>query len=288
MSRLDIEQLHSFMTIATCGSIAAATQILHRSPSALSEQLQKLEIACHAVLMTRSKRGMCLTHAGETLLPLAAELIELNNQAIAKMRGYALRGHLQVAITDYFLPHSIAPLLRQINKTHPELRLEVSVLNSMQIIETLGQKKFDISIYFRLSDTTYTALPEETMLRSEAVHWVAQREFEYATLEPLPLLTLPPECQLQARAIALLTSSNIAYLPVHSASSVAGLLSAVQAGLGVACLNASAITDDMRKLNVNAGLPALPNMQLCLHSGAANKTGAAELSSTIESFCLPL
>lgn len=288
MPRLDLEQLHTFVTIAACGSISAATPILHRSPSALSEQLQKLEVACQALLMTRGQRGMSLTAAGEMLLPLAHDLLEMNNRAMAKMLGTAVRGHLKVAITDYFLPHSIAPLLRQINKIHPELQLEVLVLSSAQILDTLAQRKFDICIYFRLTETYDALVPEEVVLRSESVHWVAHQAFELQALKPLPLLTLPPSCQLQAMAVARLKNANTPFIAVHSASSLSGLLSAVQAGLGVSCLNASSVTDEMVLLDGRPGLPAMPDMQLCLHNHAPMKTGATALADFIKAFCPPL
>ena len=285
MPRFDLEQLYSFVAVVDNGSITAATRTLCRSPSAISVQLKNLETTCRAVLLTRTKRGMSLTPAGETLLPLAREILNLNDWTMAQMNGTSLRGRLRVAITDYFMPQSIAPMLKQLNKTFPELKLEVSVMSSSKIIEVLPDSRFDICIYFRFSDEVPFRPDQEIILRTEQVFWVAHQDVIHTSTELLPLLTLPPECKLQSRAITLLERGNVGYHIVHSASSVTGLLSAIQAGLGIGCLNESIITPDMYRLGKALTLPSLPSMQLCLYCGSPDKAGVSELSRVIESLC---
>ena len=75
--------------------------------------------------------------------------------------------------------------------------------------------------------------------------------------DPLPLLALPETCALRQYAERTLTRGGIAYAVAHVASGVAGLQLALAAGLGVACLNESALALGIARLDA-PDLPALP------------------------------
>jgi len=81
--------------------------------------------------------------------------------------------------------------------------------------------------------------------------------------EPLPLLALPETCALRQYVERLLSRRGVPYAVSHVASGVAGLQLAVAAGLGVACLNESALGAGMARLQA-PGLPALPSVEFRL------------------------
>jgi len=64
----------------------------------------------------------------------------------------------------------------------------------------------------------------------------------------------------------------------HVASGVAGLQSALAAGLGVACLNESALAEGVGLLAPPHGLPALPRVDFHL---LAPRRGEAELVTRV-------
>ncbi|WP_245322869.1 LysR family transcriptional regulator [Bradyrhizobium valentinum] len=66
--RLDIELLHAVIVICDAGILTAASLRLHRSQSAVSEQMRKLEEACGRVLLLRAKVAVSPRPAGERLL----------------------------------------------------------------------------------------------------------------------------------------------------------------------------------------------------------------------------
>ncbi|MNT60996.1 LysR substrate binding domain protein [compost metagenome] len=61
----------------------------------------------------------------------------------------------------------------------------------------------------------------------------------------------------------LLSRRDLPYSVAHVASGVAGLQLAIAAGLGVACLNESALAPGIARLNA-PGLPALPAVEFRL------------------------
>lgn len=100
------------------------------------------------------------------------------------------------------------------------------------------------------------------LLRRESLLWMAA-EGAPAPPEPLPLLALPETCALRQYAERLLARRAVPYAVAHVASGVAGLQLAIGAGLGVACLNESALAPGIGRLQA-PGLPPLPDVEFRL------------------------
>ncbi|KAG1307866.1 hypothetical protein G6F63_016498 [Rhizopus arrhizus] len=89
--------------------------------------------------------------------------------------------------------------------------------------------------------------------------------------EPLPLLVLPETCALRQYVERLLSRRGVPYAVAHVASGVAGLQLAISAGLGVACLNESALAPGIARLHA-PGLPALPAVEFRLLPARAGES----------------
>uniref|UniRef100_UPI0028AEE4FA LysR substrate-binding domain-containing protein n=1 Tax=Achromobacter animicus TaxID=1389935 RepID=UPI0028AEE4FA len=101
------------------------------------------------------------------------------------------------------------------------------------------------------------------LLRREPLLWMAAEGVTPPLAEPLPLLALPETCALRQYVERMLSRRGVPYAVSHVASGVAGLQLAVAAGLGVACLNESALGAGMARLHA-PGLPALPSVEFRL------------------------
>jgi DNA-binding transcriptional LysR family regulator len=64
--------------------------------------------------------------------------------------------------------------------------------------------------------------------------------------------------------IRTLEAHNVPYDIAHSASGVGGLQLALAAGLGVSCLNASAVPQGIRRYDGALRLPSLPDVEFSL------------------------
>lgn len=264
MRPFDLELLRSFVITLESGSLCAAAPKLCRSQSALSEQLRKLETFTGVTLLERSKKGVRPTPAGERLLVHARELLALSDRTLEDIRGVTLTGELRLAITDYFLPSAIADMLKGLRIRYPQLRLHVSVRKSLQIESGADSGEFDIGLSMRILDGR--SLPEGIPVRREALRWVAAAEFEPQRegKASLPLLVLPQGCSLQGFTRELLDAHGVPYVIAHSASGVAGLQSALLAGLGISCLNTSAIPLGAEVCRMAQRLPMLPDVEFSL------------------------
>jgi len=265
MTRLfDLDLLNALVVIAEAGSLSAAAPLLCRSQSAVSEQVRKLEAMCGLTLLNRGKTGASLTPAGERLVGHARELLALSNLAYRDMLGAQLAGDLRIAITDYFRPRALPAILRRIRDEFPRLRLHVSIRKSAVIEEEAALGDFDIGLSMTVMDKegeSSKADDQRIRLRREPLVWVADKSFTMPESGVLPLVVLPDSCSLQRFIIKTLSEHDIAYAIEHSASGIGGLHLALAAGLGVTCLNASAIPEGAVPFT---GFPTLPDVEFSL------------------------
>jgi DNA-binding transcriptional LysR family regulator len=125
-----------------------------------------------------------------------------------------------------------------------------------------------------------------TLLRREALVWCTSPRFHAARGAPWPLIALSANCSLRRVATTLLEKKGIAYVITHVASGVAGVLAATAAGLGVACLNASALeSGGLTPLGARK-LPALPEVAFRVLSPRQGERAVVGLarSSIVEAF----
>ena len=80
---LDLDQLHTFITIADMGSFTKAADEVHRTQSAVSMQMRRLEDRIGKSLFEKDGRTNRLTEEGERLLSYARRMLRLNRETLA-------------------------------------------------------------------------------------------------------------------------------------------------------------------------------------------------------------
>jgi DNA-binding transcriptional LysR family regulator len=143
----------------------------------------------------------------------------------------------------------------------------VSILKSSEIEVGYARGDFDVGLSMRISgghegDAKADAEVQSraALLRRESLAWMGADGMRPARGEPLRLLVLPDTCSLHQFTVKLLRRRQVPYVVAHVASGVAGLQSALAAGLGVACLNESSMCEGVSRLAPPHGLPALPRV----------------------------
>jgi DNA-binding transcriptional LysR family regulator len=258
MRGFDLEQLRTLVAAVEAGSLTAAAPLRHLSQSAVSEQLRKLEEQAGRSLLLRSKAGVVPTDAGIRLVEHARKILALSNTAWRDLHGVLLEGDVRLAITDYFRPADIAGLLSRFGSAHPHVRLHVHIGKSDDIEAGYARGDFDMAIVMRVSGGMPAA--GTTTLGSEALAWVGNGLTTLPRDAPLPLVALEAGCSLRRLAVSLLEKRRVPYFVAHVASGVVGVRLAVAAGLGVACLNTSALDGPLVALPAGRRLPALPRV----------------------------
>lgn len=264
MRSLDLEQLRALVAVADAGSISGGAGRVFRSQSAVSEQIQKLEQATGAALLLRSRNGVTPTPAGERLLGHARQMLALGELALHDVRRELHRSEVRLAISDYFRPDEISTLLRHLSRHCPQLRLQVTMGQSAALTQAHAEGLFDLALTMDVEKPGQTrARQRAPILRREPLAWVAAPGLDLRGESELPLILLPASCSLHQTALRHLQRQGIGYRIAHTSSGVAGLQAALRAGLGLGCLNMSAIAPGLA-IARSTRLPKLPNVRFSL------------------------
>jgi DNA-binding transcriptional LysR family regulator len=157
---LDVKRLQVLLAVVELGSVTAAAESLMYTPSAVSQQLRRLEREVGQPLMRRHARGMAPTDAGEVLVRHARKVLRQLAAAEADLREVAgLRNGRLVLGTFPTIASSFLPLVvRRFRLLHPEIRLDVLSGREPQLMEWLEDGTVGLSLLwdyaFRRMDGT--------------------------------------------------------------------------------------------------------------------------------------
>ena len=277
MRGFDLEQLKTLVAAVDAGSLSAAVATRFLSQSSLSEQLRKLEEAAGEQLLVRSKTGVRPTAAGERMVMHARKILALSDAAWRDMHDIPLEGELRLGISDYFRPSHLAHLLARIAQQYPGLRMRTQVGKSDEVLAAYRSGALDLAIVMRVVDSGQGTLSDAPVLRTEPLMWVmAQGQIMTVPAKTIELALLPETCSLHRLARQQLDAHRVPYVVAHVASGVGGLQAALAAGLGIGCLNASALIG-ASLVEVREGLlPPLPDVEFLLLTAEQNNAKSSE------------
>src|SRR5664279_3797786 len=89
---LDLDQLRTFVAIAESGSFTRAADVVHKTQSAVSMQMRRLEERIGKPIFTRDGRASKLSEDGERLLGYARRMVRLSDETLAAFDETELTG----------------------------------------------------------------------------------------------------------------------------------------------------------------------------------------------------
>jgi LysR family transcriptional activator of nhaA len=98
MPHLNLKHLRYFWAVATHGSIARASQILHLTPQTISGQLRELEEQVGDKLFTKAGRGLALTETGRLVFSYADDIFRLGDELEEVLAGRTPAGGLRLHV----------------------------------------------------------------------------------------------------------------------------------------------------------------------------------------------
>jgi len=109
---LDIGLLRAFAVVADRRSMTAASQVLHLTQGAVSQQIARLETLAGGPLLARERRGLRLTPSGERLLGKARRLLALNDEIWTDINGGTIDGPVRLGVPYHLVGACLAPVLK--------------------------------------------------------------------------------------------------------------------------------------------------------------------------------
>jgi len=271
MNNLDTDLLRSFLAVVDCGSVTRAAEQVHRTQSAVSMQLRRLEEAVGKPLFVRGGRAMMLTADGETLVGYARRMIQLNDEAMARFAGPELVGRVRLGVPDDYVARFLPTVLVRFAGEYPMVEVEVSTDNSIHLDNMLRRDELDLA----LISCAVVEDPGE-LIHREPMAWVVSANHLVHEASPVPLALTEPGCQMRAQALAALDSVGRPYRIAYSSRSYTGLASFVTAGLAVAAVAESSVVPAMRVLTEADGYPAMPPVDVGLKRSSGPRSEAVD------------
>lgn len=124
LNRVQLSGLRAIEAAGRLGTLAAAADELGVTSGALSQRLQKAELALGRTLFLRTSKGLVLTASGAEMMPkLTRGMTELD--AAVALADPARDTRLTVSVAPIFASRWLVWRLRRFNERHPEIRIRI-------------------------------------------------------------------------------------------------------------------------------------------------------------------
>lgn len=145
---LDVKRLQILLHVVETGSVSAAADELFYTPSAVSQQLRKLEIEVGQPLLRRRSRGMVPTDAGLVLAGHARSILRQMDAATADLARLAgVEGGSVSVGTFPTLGGSFLPLvINRFRQEYPAVQLDVRSQRLEGLKELLGRGEIGLCL----------------------------------------------------------------------------------------------------------------------------------------------
>lgn len=121
-----LNALRAFAAVGTHLNLKAAADALFVTPSALSHQIRGLEQSLNIQLFIRTRNGLQLTSAGESILPDIQEAFDLLADTMAQLQIKPEQQTLTVSMLSTFAMRWFIPRLSGFQKLHPDIEIRIA------------------------------------------------------------------------------------------------------------------------------------------------------------------
>src|SRR5213595_1826648 len=135
---IDIDQLRTFIAIAETGSFTKAADLVHKTQSAVSMQMKRLEERLDRPIFMRDGRASKLTEDGQRLLDYARRIVKLNIEALSAFSDAELIGRVRLGVPDDYADRYLPEIMARFSRAYPGVELSVVCEPSLELIERIG------------------------------------------------------------------------------------------------------------------------------------------------------
>ncbi|MCG8378577.1 MAG: LysR family transcriptional regulator, partial [Proteobacteria bacterium] len=225
MQNIDINLLRTFITLAETQSFTRTAERVHRSQSAVSMQIAKLEEQLGCDLFERNKRNVRLTIEGEKLKGYASQIVTLSDSLLHSFDEPDVEGNIIFGSPEDFATNYLPDILADFIKVHPRVTLDVNCDLTLTLIKDFERKKYDLIVIKQEPGKLYTgAIP----LWREHIVWVGSdpedRDITFKKLikkycpdgSALPLVLSPSPCVYRQGALDALDKAGVKWKVVYT------------------------------------------------------------------------
>ncbi|QYJ92445.1 LysR substrate-binding domain-containing protein [Shewanella spartinae] len=145
--KYSLKQIMVFDAVASLESVSAAARKLSMTQSAVSMSLGQLENLLGRPLFIRQGNRLTLSHWGNWLRPRARRLLQDAQQIeLGLHEQHLISGRFRLCSSQTAAEHLLPELISKIDTDFPELRIELTVENTENVVEGLLNYEYDFGI----------------------------------------------------------------------------------------------------------------------------------------------
>ena len=272
---LELGLLRTFLAVVQHGSMGRTAAAVAKTQPAVSQQMLRLEKIIGRKLFYRSRNGVKLTSHGELLVAYANRAIDLNEEALARLREESASGPVRLGVSERTALAGLTPALKRFQRTQPdvELKLMVAAPAKLEFLLTQGELDFVIT-----DPTPIKGLP--VIEWRSRLAWLASTDFSIDPLKSLPLVLCESTNWWRDKILSSLRKAGWEWRVVFESASLDATLAALDSGLGVSAL----LPETVRNTGISevkyARLPVLPEVRFGMFRSPTASTKARALMET--------
>ncbi len=270
-SPLDLDQLQTFVAIADSGSFTRAADEVHRTQSAVSMQMRRLEERLGKTLFEKEGRTNRLTEEGERLLTYARRLLRLNRETLAAFDDASLEGHIRIGTPDDYADRFLPEIMARFTRSNPRVELSVICEPTVNLLEHIKRNTLDIALITHDSDKG-----SAEVVRREPLLWVTSANHSIHQEEVLPIAVGRTTCMWRRSACDMLDRMGRDYRILFTSWSATVIIAAVLSGQAVSILPECALRPGMRILGEADGFGPLPDVRIGIVRGNSSQPELVE------------
>ncbi len=271
---LDVDLLKTFLAIADTGNFTRAAEEVHKTQSAVSMQMKRLEELVGRPLFVRDGRQSRFTADGERLIEYARRIVNLNDEAVTAFTKPELTGTLRFGTPDDYADRFLPEILARFSRTHPLVTVNVDCAQSGQLFERARHGELDLAVV-----TACSEIVVDEVVRTEKLVWVTSARHSVHMLDTLPVAISHTGCEWRALTIGALEREGRKYRIAYSSPNSNAVNAAVLAGLAVGSIPEICVRPGMRILSEKDGFPKLGQFRIGIVHRPGRRSSAAEALS---------
>lgn len=284
MPLIDLDLYRTFLVIAETSSFSKASELVGRTPSAVSMQIKKLESILGVSVFAREGRTVRMTTEGEALLGYARRILMLNEEAVSLFLSPEVEGEVRFGAPSDFGTRFLPNILSRFARSHPGVNVDVHLDGSPMLDEKVKKGELDLALFTARPGTALAR--GGTIVFTEPLVWVGLEGGIAYERDPLPLAVSTPGCPWRRAARVALDDAQkpyrVSYTSFHSAGQEAALL----ADLAVAPFPASVVEAPLMTLDERHGLPEIGDYHILMaeraHAGKATHAFAKHVAESFK------
>ncbi|MFT7058144.1 MAG: DNA-binding transcriptional LysR family regulator [Pseudorhodobacter sp.] len=240
MSRLNIEQLRTFLEVVRLRGVRRAAQSLNVTQPAVSARIKSLEETLAVALFDRGSGGLTLTKRGEMLIRYAEQFEHLSEQVTANIIApEGIERQLRLGVAETVAQSWLPDFVSALHHRFPKVGIEIDVDVSSNLRDRLLDREIDLAILLGpVSEATVTniTLPGFDLAWYVAAGTDGPNGDDRGLIATRPVITYARNTRPHRELKRALFEKVGPGVQIFSSSSLSACFRLVEAGLGVAAL----------------------------------------------------